>query len=137
MAVREWPDLDNLARETKRRRDQLNLRQEDLASHGGPSHVTVRDIETQARDGYRQDTYVKLDKALRLRPGSARRALDGYAFEVLEDEEAAALERPRTSRIDVRGLSDGQIAELLRDVERKVERMRRKTEREAEGNGSA
>ena len=116
--------MENLARETKRRRDQLNLRQEDLASRGGPSHVTVRDIETQARDGYRQDTYAKLDTALRLRPGSARRALDGYAFQVLSGEKAANRDRPRTARIDVRGLSDEEIAELLQKVDRVAEEIR-------------
>lgn len=124
MAVRDWPDLENLARETKRRRDQLNLRQEDLASRGGPSHVTVRDIETQARDGYRQDTYTKLDIALRLRPGSARRALDGYAFQVLPGEKSANRDRPRTTRIDVRGLTDEEIAELLAKVERAADEIR-------------
>jgi transcriptional regulator with XRE-family HTH domain len=102
MAVRNWPDLENLAFETKRRRISLGLRQVDLVRRGGPSHTTIREIENAAGGSYSLDTFSKLDKALALRPGSARRALDGFPFEPLEES------RPGR-RIDTRGLTDEQV----------------------------
>lgn len=108
--------MENLARETKRRRIYLGLKQVDLAAHGGPSHTTVREVETGARDSYSLETYDKLDRALRLRRGSARRALEGYPFEPLEDATT------RRHNLDTRGLTD----EEKRALENMRDAMRRK-----------
>lgn len=66
-----------LAREVTARRKWLQMSQSGLARRGGPSHETVRLIERQGRESFRDLTLSQLDRALQWKPGIANEIVYG------------------------------------------------------------
>lgn len=69
--------LEALGRAVRTRRTQLGLTQEEVNAHGGPSDTTLTKIENGEGANPAASTLRKLDTALRWRPGSAQRVLEG------------------------------------------------------------
>lgn len=57
----------------------MNISQENLVQHGGPSHQTVRNIERGEAATYRPTTFLKLDRALQWPDGLSEKILEGTA----------------------------------------------------------
>ena len=72
---------DQLAEAVRRRRTQMQLRQNDLEARGGPGSGTVRNIEQNARDTYAARTFTQLEMALEWPDGVVEKILDGTATE--------------------------------------------------------
>jgi len=99
----------NLARETRQRREQLGLTQEEVLAAGGPAPSTQRLIENAARTSYRGRTFRDLDTGLRLEPGSARSALSGGKFRPLEgDPQPRSEDRTYAHLNSTPGLTDDE-----------------------------
>lgn len=90
MAGQDQRRRQALAEAVKARRLQLGRAQGDLAEFGGPSIVTVRQIEKATGPTPSGLTLAGLDRALHWLSGSARRILDGGAAEELPDATAPA-----------------------------------------------
>lgn len=75
--VIDWRALADAVRE---RRYALDLSQETLVEHGGPSHQIVRNIEKGLPADYRPHTLYKLERALQWPRGHAERVLAGDAI---------------------------------------------------------
>lgn len=67
--------VQDLAQAVRERREQLGLRQSDLATRGGPGLGTVQNIEQGARDVYSSRTVAQLDRALGWASGSSQALL--------------------------------------------------------------
>lgn len=74
VADRDW---ERLARHVRERREELGLTQEEVASRGGPSTATLRLIENNAGDSYRQKSLRQLEDALGWARGSVLAILAG------------------------------------------------------------
>ena len=74
VADRDWERLASYVRE---RREELGLTQEEVASRGGPSTATLRLIENNATDSYRQKSLRQLEDALGWTRGSVLAILAG------------------------------------------------------------
>ena len=72
-------DWESLAREVRRRRGVLRLRQTDMERRGGPSAGTMRNIEQAGRTSYAVRTFVQLETALEWPDGVVGKILDGSA----------------------------------------------------------
>lgn len=101
MADRDW---HNLARQVKKRREELDLTQQEVAAAGGPSTAVQRQIENEQATSYRPNTFRSHEKALCLRKGSFRAALTGGTFAPLDDDWPPSPPRDLTMSLD--GLSD-------------------------------
>lgn len=66
-----------LAREVKRRRVQLELTQQQVASEGGPSVSILTRIETAKQTSYQDMALARLERALQWEPGSIAAILAG------------------------------------------------------------
>lgn len=109
----ETPDkLQRLAEAVRQRRGYLGLAQGDLAEVGGPSIVTVGQIERCAIQQPQTGTLKKIDTALQWAPGSAARILAGG--------EPVPLEQPK--RPTAQEASE-QLARLSRDELERVVRL--------------
>lgn len=91
---RNWTAL---AKAVQTRRAELDLRQDDLLSRGGPSGGTVRNIEQVARNGYSVRTFVMLEQALGWPRGTVDDILAGRAR---EPEEHVAQQDVRKNSAD-------------------------------------
>ena len=89
---RDWA---NLGEQVRDRREELGLTQEDVAQKGGPSTATQREIERGKPMRKRPAIYRKLETVLRLREGSAMKALLGGQVEPLESDSPAPRKRAR------------------------------------------
>mgnify|MGYP005989621271 CR=1 FL=1 len=79
-----------------KRRRELGLSLDDVAASGGPSQVTVSNIEQGTTNRPHFATFTKLDEVLKWKSGSAARAFDGQEPEALE--EVRNRHRPSQSR---------------------------------------
>lgn len=70
-------DWARLAHEVVTRRQWLQLSQSGLARRGGPSHETVRLVERQGRESFRDLTLSQLDRALQWKSGIASQIVYG------------------------------------------------------------
>jgi transcriptional regulator with XRE-family HTH domain len=70
---------ERLGRAVKARRERLGLTQEEVASRGGPSTATLRNIEGAQGTGYRARTLYQLDEALGWTRGCAVAIAEGEA----------------------------------------------------------
>ena len=61
-----------LARAVRQRRQWLQLSHSGVARRGGPSHETIRLVETAGRPSFRDMTLAQLDRALGWKPGIAK-----------------------------------------------------------------
>lgn len=80
-AMTDGLDLARLAREVRSRRAELGLAQGDLSALGGPSIVTVGQIERGQITRPQASTLRRLDKALGWGDGRASRLLTGETDE--------------------------------------------------------
>lgn len=115
--------LQRLADAVKTRRAELGLAQGDLAQHGGPSIVTVGQIERGQIERPQAVTLSRLDKALGWEKGSSARVLAGGEpttagnGSVRPDVEGA---EPYLTRREGPDLSSATIDELLEEVARRA-----------------
>lgn len=127
------PWAEHLAAAVKSRRLHLGLAQDDLAERGGPSVVTVRQIE-QARLSRPQDlTLAGLDRALEWTQGSAARVLAGGNPTVTEGNSGGEVQvngrsvgahregpEPYLSRREGPNLSDISTDALLEEIAKRA-----------------
>jgi transcriptional regulator with XRE-family HTH domain len=73
----KWGKLATIVRE---RRERLGLTQQQVASRGGPSTATQRQLERTLSGTYRAQTFHDLDKALGWLPGTSRSLLHGTSM---------------------------------------------------------
>lgn len=111
-----------LAGAVRARRDELGLKQVELAERAGLSEPTVRVIEGARRSSYQRSTLRALATALGWTPDSADRVLRGDQPLILDpsiDDRIAALE----ARLGLSSAApDGRsIEERLDDLERLAE----------------
>lgn len=69
--------IARLGRYAKQRRDQLGMTQQNVWDAGGPSDTTQSGIELGTATGVQRSTLLRLERALRWAPGSARAVMDG------------------------------------------------------------
>lgn len=93
---------DLLAVEVRARREWLQLSHHGVAKRGGPSHETVRLVEAQGRERFRNLTLSQLDRGLGWRQGTARSIVDGTATRDRAQWEAT----PDEVRVPVGGRHD-------------------------------
>lgn len=74
LTTTEW---QRLGRYVKERRERLRLTQHDVASMGGPSVATVRNIEAAIHTSYRGKTFTQLEDVLGWERGSVNDILRG------------------------------------------------------------
>jgi transcriptional regulator with XRE-family HTH domain len=98
-------DLARFGNIVKRRREQLDLQQEDMRHHGGPSSTTMSEIE-RGLARIHPSTLRKLDAGLRWAKGSAAKTLDGGEPEELPEQTT--------------GLEAVDIEVLLGEIRRRV-----------------
>ncbi|WP_170931913.1 helix-turn-helix domain-containing protein [Brachybacterium massiliense] len=78
------PDLERLGRAIRLYRDITNLTQDEIATRGGPSDVTIRGLENGNGKKPNGATLRKIDRGLRWPEGFAAKLLSGDA-ELYED----------------------------------------------------
>lgn len=96
--------IDALAKHVRTRRHELGMTLLEMSSKGGPSHMTILNIENGKRAKYRADTLLKLDTALDWPVGSA--------VQLLENDTPPAevpIETALATREDARALRIGQM----------------------------
>jgi len=119
------------------RRAELGLAQNALQQAGGPSGVTVRDIEAGRVVKPSRITLAKLDRALRWKAGSAIRSLSGGDPTPLPREtvgpgaDAAAF--VATGSGGDAGLTDDEVLALIRENRRLADELERRIKRDREG----
>lgn len=120
------PDMARFGAIVNRRRRELGLSLDDVAAVGGPSQVTVSNIEQGATNKPHFATFAKLDTALSWTPGSAARTFDGQSPEPLDltDQTQASSRRRTASAIgpDDAAVSMQTVGDLL-VVAQKIERI--------------
>ncbi len=77
VAMKYEPGWGTLAVAVQQRRARLGMTQEDVASKGGPSTVTVRNIESGASTSFRARTLFQLDEALGWGKGTSQSIIEG------------------------------------------------------------
>src|SRR3954469_13731093 len=100
-AVAVTTDQGHLGREVKARRLYLGYSQADLQRYGGPSLVTVRDIERGRQASVRDLTLAGLDRALKWESGSAARVTQGGRPTPLPESSDESQETPHAPMTDV------------------------------------
>jgi transcriptional regulator with XRE-family HTH domain len=85
MAGMEPKDWVGLGEAVRARRAQLKMTQQDVAQRGGPSDVTLSQIEQGVPRSYQQRTVITLERALRLKPGAVEAILAGEDLEAWID----------------------------------------------------
>lgn len=78
------PDTARFGAIVNKRRRELGLSLDDVATGGGPSQVTVSNIEQGSTNRPHFGTFAKLDTVLKWKSGSAARAFDGQEPDPLE-----------------------------------------------------
>lgn len=71
------PGWGALAYAVQQRRARLGMTQEDISARGGPSTVTVRNIESAASGNFRARTLFQLDEALAWGKGTSQEIVEG------------------------------------------------------------
>lgn len=104
-------DWKRLGKAIEDRRFKLNLSQEALVKHGGPSHQIVRNVEKGVPADYRATTFRKFDRALQWRDGTTRKILDGGATaaeinEAVIRDETTSLDRLQSAYEAVRAVGE-------------------------------
>lgn len=110
-------DIARLGRAVRDRRTELRMTQDGVASAGGPSDVTIRNIEAAKVKRINRVTLAKLDTGLGWTPGTAAAHLDGAS-----GDDVSTAPRP----MYVHEASD---ADLLLEISRRMSEMRRDLER--------
>lgn len=93
-----------------KRRRELGLSLDDVAARGGPSQVTVSNIEQGSTNRPHFATFTKLDEVLRWQTGSAARAFDGQEPEPLDQG------RNNPRRPQLRGPTPDSVTISMRTV---------------------
>ena len=124
VATVSGPDTARFGAIVNKRRRELGLSLDDVAAAGGPSQVTVSNIEQGSTNRPHFATFGKLDDVLGWTPGSAARTFDGDSPTPLETSGDTV---PRTRRVtqlspDVAVVSIRTIGDLLVSAQ-KIERM--------------
>lgn len=112
--------IARLSRAVRNRRTELRMTQDDVASAGGPSDVTVRNIELGKVTRINVATLAKLDEALQWEPGTA-------AGHLSNEGPAVATRAPRSVY-----LHEASDADLLLEVSRRMSEQRIRHDRPAD-----
>lgn len=104
------PDTARFGAIVNKRRRELGLSLDDVAAGGGPSQVTVSNIEQGSTNRPHFGTFAKLDAVLKWQPGSAARAFDGQEPEALDQG------RNNKRRPQALGLNPGSVTVSMRTV---------------------
>jgi transcriptional regulator with XRE-family HTH domain len=111
-------DWESLAKFVETRRTELALSRKQVADRGGPSDYTLARIERAEPGPYRPKTLVQLENGLDMRPGLAKRILDGTATDAELDERwgIADSEGRTRARFDkTTGTATGEILPAIGD----------------------
>ncbi len=104
------PDMARFGAIVNKRRRELGLSLDDVAATGGPSQVTVSNIEQGTTNRPHFATFTKLDEVLRWKSGSAARAFDGQEPEPVDQI------RNNHRRPQSRGLNPDSVTVSMRTV---------------------
>jgi transcriptional regulator with XRE-family HTH domain len=105
------PDTARFGAIVNKRRRELGLSLDDVAASGGPSQVTVSNIEQGSTNRPHFGTFTKLDAVLKWKPGSAARAFDGQEPEAFDEQGRNNKRRPQTL-----GLNPDSVTVSMRTV---------------------
>lgn len=127
--------LQRLATAVKQRRAELGLAQGDLSGRGGPSIVTVGQIERGQIEKPQASTLSRLDKALRWAPGTAAAVLAGAKAPTVGpgNDDGSHVTHSRADDIPAR-VTDDELLAMIRQQRTQLDEIERRLRERSMGS---